>query len=656
MKSKAISQLIFLSLFVMLVVAGCSGSNGSTGKAGATGATGPAGPVTLAPSITGLDPTMASFNTIITITGENFTSTLSGVTVYCDGVPAMLISASATQLTVSGCGKTDVPTPYQAGVGVLVNNQMSNGLNEWIVPSGYVSLFPAASLTGPQGEVYDSTTGKLYIADNAGVFAVDNATGWTTKIVPATASCASCTLADPAGITMDNNGNLFVTDSYNKTLVGINPTTGATWYVLGPGNGLLNAPIGVTYSNGDLYVANSGSSTVTQINGTTLSAVNLTLSLALPSAPYGITADGSGNLYVACQGNNTISKIVVTGTNGAVTNSYVTGITGPYGLSISGTSLLVTRAANPTLYTASLTGGAAGAMCAAFPWESAINRTSSVVPDGSGGLFAGDPSDGLVYHITSACNVSTYAQGFADPYDMTYANGYIYAVNDWFSEPYGDSIFEIRPDDGAMRVLAQIEGSGASVTPNPTGNITVGSWDGSVINVSSTGVTSTVFPLGTFTNGTSGIAYDNSGNLFVNNCGAIYKGNGGSSLPPIYAWNTGCYQIGYHNGYIYVSDYDHSRIDIVSASTGGPATVYVPSTAGLSGPEGIGFDIYGNFYVPDYSNYGLFRIDPQGHLTALVPPATSTLVNPNGIAIPPSQMIYTVEEGGTGSIMWVITP
>ncbi len=652
-----------VGMLAVLIVAGCAknGSNGPAGAAGTTGTAGPSGPtgtsgvLSPAPVITGLDPTMASFNTVITISGSNFTTT---PTVYCDGTPAMLVSHSATQVEVTGCGSTNVQAPYQANVAVLINAQMSNNVNEWIVPSGYIVQFPAASLTGPQGEVYDSATGKLYIADNAGVFSVDNATGWTTKLVPATASCATCTLANPAGITMDNNGNLIVTDSYNNTLVGINPSTSETWYVLGPGNNLLKSPIGVTYSNGYLYVADSGSSAITQISTTTLNAVILTLNVALPSAPYGITSDAGGNLYVACQTNNTVSKIVVVGTNGTVTNGYVTGITGPYGIGISGTSMLVTRAASPLLYTAGLSGGTASQIaCATFPWESASHRASSIVSDGSNGMFVGEPNDGLVYHVNSACNVNTYAAGFADPYDTGYANGDIYAVNGWFNSlVYGDAILEIRPD-GAMKVLAQIVGQGASVIANPTGNITVGSWAGGVINVSSTGVTSTVFPSGTFNSGASGLAYDNSGNLFINNCGTIAKWNG-TTLNQTFATGTDCYQIAYHNGNIYISDYSKGTVDIVNASTGGPVSVYVPSSAGIAsnGPEGIGFDMYGNFYVPNYGDHSLIRVDPQGHVTVLVPAATSPMVGPNGIAIPPSQLIYTVEGGSTTSRMWEIAP
>ena len=337
--------VIATGMLALLVMSGCSnGKNGATGK---TGTQGQAGPLSPAPVITGLDPTMSSFNTVITITGENFATS---PTVYCDGTPAMLMSYSATQITVTGCGTTGISTPYQVSVAALVNKQMSNVINEWIVPSGYITQFPAASLTGPQGEVYDIKNGKLYIADNAGVFAVDNATGWTTQVVQA--GCPNCVLSTPTGITMDNSGNLIVTDSMKNTLVGINPTTSATWYVLGPGNGLLSIPIGVTYSNGYLDVANNLSSKVTQISDTTLSAVNLSLNVGLDSAPYGITADAGGNLYVACRLASKIDKIVITpgGSNGTVTNSGITGLSAPQGISISGTTMLVTSNSNQILF------------------------------------------------------------------------------------------------------------------------------------------------------------------------------------------------------------------------------------------------------------------------------------------------------------------
>ena len=646
---KVFLGFIATGALALVVMSGCSnGKNGSTGKTGTQGQTGPLSP---APVITGLDPTMSSFNTVITITGENFATNPA---VYCDGSPAMLMSSSATQITVTGCGMTNVSTLYQAMVSVFANNQMSNGLNEWIVPSGYITQFPAASLTGPQGVV--SGNGKLYVADNAGVFAVDNATGWTTKIVPA---CPTCVLSTPAGITMDNGGNLIVTDSGSNTLVGINPTTGATWYVLGPGNGLLSTPIGVTYSNGDLYVANSGSSNVTQVNDTTLSAVNLSLNVGLPSAPFGITADGSGNLYVACQTNNTAYKIAVSGSNGTVTNSGITGLTAPYGISISGTTMLVTSNSNQTLYSAPVAGGAASTMCADFsPWET--NSNSSIIPDGAGGLFVGDSSDGLVYHVNSACSTSTYAAGFADPWDIVYLNGYFYVVDWWFGNAtYGDPVLQIR-DDGAMRVFAQVPGGIDAMTLNPLGGLTIASWyNNSIYTVSASGTVNTLIDSSKGLNHPSGVAYDNSGNLYVSNntTGDISQWNG-STINNSFATGIGSsYKIIIFNGVLYATNaWGYSIIDSVDVATGGVVSVYLPASVGLNIPESLGVDAFGNLLVEDYSDGALFRVDAQKHITALVPASTTPMTNPNGIAIPQSQLIYTVEEGSTTSRMWVIAP
>ncbi len=646
---KVFLGFIATGALALVVMSGCSnGKNGSTGKTGTQGQTGPLSP---APVITGLDPTMSSFNTVITITGENFATNPS---VYCDGSPAMLMSSSATQITVTGCGMTNVSTLYQAMVSVFANNQMSNGLNEWIVPSGYITQFPAASLTGPQGVV--SGNGKLYVADNAGVFAVDNATGWTTKIVPA---CPTCVLSTPAGITMDNGGNLIVTDSGSNTLVGINPTTGATWYVLGPGNGLLSTPIGVTYSNGDLYVANSGSSNVTQVNDTTLSALNLSLNIALSSAPYGITADNSGNLYVACQGAGVVDQIAVSSSNGTVINGYVTGITGSYGIGISGTSMLVTSNSNQTLYSAPVAGGAASTMCADFsPWET--NSNSSIIPDGAGGLFVGDPSDGLVYHVNSACNTSTYAEGFDTSYDIAYLNGDFYVVNALFyNNTYGDAVLEVR-NDGAMRVFAQVPGGPQAITVNPSGGLTIVTWNNnSVYTVSSVGVVSILIDSSKGLNGPTGLAYDNSGNLYIanNNTGNISSWNGSLINNTFATGMNSPFKMIIYNGVLYMTDaWGASKVYSVDVSTGGAVNLYLPTSVGLNIPESIGVDAFGNLLVEDYNDGALFRVDAQKHVTALEPASTTPMTNPNGIAIPQSQLIYTVEEGSTTSRMWVIAP
>jgi hypothetical protein len=325
--------------------------------------------------------------------------------------------------------------------------------------------------------------------------------------------------------------------------------------------------------------------------------------------------------------------------------------------------MLVTSGNNPTLYTASLSGGAASKMCADFsPWETlwVTNSNSSIIPDGAGGIFVGDPPDGLVYHVNSVCNVSTYAAGFAGASDIVYYNGNFYVPNWYFANStYGDALFEIR-SDGAMKVFAQIPGGPEAIAVDPSGNLTVASCNNSTIyNVSSAGAVSTLVSGGGL-NCPAGVAYNTNGDLYIDN-----NGNGtiakysGSVLTTNWATGIGGgYQIAIQNSTIYVSDYSNGSIDTVSIPGGGAVSTYIPSTAGLSGPVAVGFDLFGNLVISDFLS-SIFRVDPQGHITALVPAATSPMSGPYGVAIPPSQLIYTVEENYSTPLagrMWVIAP
>jgi hypothetical protein len=300
-------------------------------------------------------------------------------------------------------------------------------------------------------------------------------------------------------------------------------------------------------------------------------------------------------------------------------------------------------------------------MCADFsPWDT--NYNSSIIPDGAGGIFVGVPYDGLVYHVNSACKTSTYAAGFADPYDIAYLNGDFYVANTWFCDDvYGDALLDVR-SDGAVRVLARVPGCSSSIAVNPSGGFTVGGWNGSIINVALTGITTTVLGSGTISGGVGGVAYDNSGTLYLNNAGTgeILTLNGSSLTHFATDYNgssSSLFKMIVHNNVLYITNaWSNSTIDSVDIPAGGTANVYLPTSVGLNIPESIGVDGFGNLIVEDYKDDGLFRVDAQKHVTVLVPRSVTTMLYPNGIAIPPSQLIYTVEEGSTTSKMWVIAP
>ena len=195
---------------------------------------------------------------------------------------------------------------------------------------------------------------------------------------------------------------------------------------------------------------------------------------------------------------------------------------------------------------------------------------------------------------------------------------------------------------------------------DPAGGLTIGAWNNNTVYaVTSAGAVNTLIPSSAGISGPAGVAYDNSGNLYIanGNNGKISKWNGSTINNNFATGMNSPFKMIYYNGYLYATDaWGASEIYSVNVSTGGAVTLYLPTSVGLNVPESIGVDAFGNLIVEDYSDDGLFRVDAQKHVTVLVPGSVATMTNPNGIAIPPSQLIYTVEEGNTTSRMFVIAP
>jgi len=193
---------------------------------------------------------------------------------------------------------------------------------------------------------------------------------------------ATTSFYTPFGITTDGT-DLFVADTGNSTIrvivitSAVVSTLSGTAGVPGSTDGPLATarfytPCGVVTYGGIVYVADTGNSTIREINiaagtvstlagsPTGTGSADGTGPAARFSLPYGITTDGT-NLYVADTGNSTIRKIVIsTGTVSTLAGSpTVTGSadgTGaaarfyhPAGITIYGTSLYVADTGNSTI-------------------------------------------------------------------------------------------------------------------------------------------------------------------------------------------------------------------------------------------------------------------------------------------------------------------
>jgi streptogramin lyase len=122
----------------------------------------------------------------------------------------------------------------------------------------------------------------------------------------------------PQGITVDRNGNMYLTDTGNNRIVKMAPN--GTWLqIFNTSNPSLNEAAGVALDVSDnLYITDFYNCRIVKLapNGTQLQIFNI--SDFLPSYPYGITLDIKQNIYVTDLYNRRILKFGPNGTQLAV--------------------------------------------------------------------------------------------------------------------------------------------------------------------------------------------------------------------------------------------------------------------------------------------------------------------------------------------------
>ncbi|MCX6874734.1 MAG: choice-of-anchor D domain-containing protein, partial [Verrucomicrobia bacterium] len=200
----------------------------------------------------------------------------------------------------------------------------------------------AARFSDPYGIAVDSS-GNLYVADYANdTIRKVTAAGVVTTLAgsplqegSADGTGGAARFFSPLGIAVDGSGNLYVADEWNHTLRKITPAglvttlAGSSGYS-GSADGTGSAarysnPAGISAEgSGNLYVADGSNNTIRKITAsgvvTTLAGspgqwghVDGTGSAARFLSPEGIAVDGSGNLYVADWGTCTIRKVTPAG-------------------------------------------------------------------------------------------------------------------------------------------------------------------------------------------------------------------------------------------------------------------------------------------------------------------------------------------------------
>ena len=194
--------------------------------------------------------------------------------------------------------------------------------------------------------VYVDARGNIFIADtyNFRIRKVDGATGIITTVVgdgherfrgdggPATD--ASIDMA--YDLAVDNDGNLYIADTYNEVIRKVDATTGIIDTVAGQGktsgywgdgglatNARLSGPTGVAVdSSRNIYIADSNNDVVRKVDATT-QIINTVAGNGTPGPagdgglatqaqlnyPEGLWVDSSGNIYVVDTNNCRVRKV-----------------------------------------------------------------------------------------------------------------------------------------------------------------------------------------------------------------------------------------------------------------------------------------------------------------------------------------------------------
>jgi hypothetical protein len=480
-------------------------------------------------------------------------------------------------------------------------------------PGSFDGLGTAARFYSPTG-VAVSSSGLVFVADyqNDTIRKIDSA-GTVTTIAgspgspgSADGTGAAARFNGPVGITLDNSGNLYVTDNVSTirkitqagvvtTLAGSAASTGST-----DGSAArFSGPRAIAAdATGNLYVADTGNNTirkvtpagvVTTLAGSAGTAGNVDGSGAAArfNAPMGIGVDPTtGNLYVSTNTDGTVRMVTPAG---VVTTLTPTGtLNHPQGLTV---------ASNGTIYLA----------------DSGANLVRVISPAGVVGVLAGSGQAGAADGVVDGAS-------FNNPVGIAYNpnNGYVVVADD-----NNHLIRQVSPFGSASTVAGT-----AAVTGN-TGS----AWFGATL----------------FGSPALGLAADSSGTVYVadtaNN--AIRAISPGGSMTVAAAGLNRPVAIAASGSTLYAADSDGIK-KIVSGS----ATLL----AAVSG-RGIAVDASGNVYVADTSHDLIRKVSPSGVVSTLAGQngvagttngtgSAATFYLPTGIAVDSGGNVYVAETSG----------
>jgi len=314
--------------------------------------------------------------------------------------------------------------------------------------------------TNSAGTGYGSVVTFTTLAANAGTNVITVSTFAGTGVAGFNdGSALGALFNNPAGVSVDNKGNVYVSDSFNDLIREISSTGNVTTIAGNQSAGLVNgaaasaefyAPTGqVVDAQGNVYVSDQGNNVIRKItplgvvttfagtgqagyrNGAVDSAhlAGASDSLAKFNSPQGLCMDAARNIYVADRGNNVIREIMPNGRTKTIAGNKVKGFIDatdeaaffdtPSGVAVdSKGNVWVTDQGNSALREIS-TSGVVTTIFGSPVQQNLLGYPSAITIDTQGNLYIVDESGrifeyttgGVLYLLAGALNSSGLNNG-----------------------------------------------------------------------------------------------------------------------------------------------------------------------------------------------------------------------------------------------------
>ncbi len=296
------------------------------------------------------------------------------------------------------------PTSITAVTGASPSTTFSTGTGGCAVGTAYKALGTCSVNATYTPSAVGEQTGAILFTSSAGTV-ITNVSGIgqgaAVTIDPGLVVPTATTLKAPSGVTVDNLGNVYVTDSTANTLTEFPAGSNGVGTTVSTGSVALNAPSSVAVDNvGDIFIANTGANQVVEIpvvNGVLTNASTAALPLTLKN-PEGVATDGVGNLYIADTGDNNLLFVPnLSGTLGfSDTQSFGTSLDSPSAVTVDPNGKVYLAEASDVLAFAAPLGSAAQVKVI-----SGLSSPTALATDASGSLFVVDSGTASILRYPS---------------------------------------------------------------------------------------------------------------------------------------------------------------------------------------------------------------------------------------------------------------